>query len=358
MVLVDHAVTTGTRSPETGSSRREITERILGLSHESGYKAALIDAPQGTVTAWPRFGRMVRAAADGLRRRGLADGDSAAVFVQDAASFALAVNAIRAAGAVPCAIAPDATMAQVADRLNASGARVLITASPLAELAAEAADRSRVRQLFSFGDAPGTTPFRSLLGVAKHGVPKHGVAKLGVAKLGVAKHGGAPDGDARREDWPADSPRPGFALSHRDVVVTCPPCGDMQTYTSLLDLTLLTGATIVAAPVPLITAAMRAYKGTAAIVPQDTDVPGLPPDRVFGVARSGPPGPSLSRRQAGCHSSSRFPSGSVTQPNRPTPSMSCVSSATSAPLARSCASIASRSPTRKLSMVCWASDPK
>jgi hypothetical protein len=222
---------------------------------------------------------MVRAAADGLRHRGLADGDSAAVFVQDAASFALAVNAIRAAGAIPCAIAPDATMAQVADRLNASGARVLITASPLAELAAEAADRSRVRQLFSFGDAPGTTPFRSLLGVAKLGVAKHGVAKHAVAKDGVA-----PDGDARREDWPADFPRPGFALSHRDVVVTCPPCGDGQAYTSVLDLTLLTGATIVAAPVPLITAAMRAYNGTAAIVPQDTDVPGLPPDRVFGVA--------------------------------------------------------------------------
>jgi hypothetical protein len=282
MVLVDHAVTTGTRSPcspETGSSQREITERILELSQASGHKAALIDAPQGTVTAWPRFGRMVRAAADGLRHRGLADGDSAAVFVQDAASFALAVNAIRAAGAVPCAIAPDATMAQVADRLNASGARVLITASPLAELAAEAADRSRVRQLFSFGDAPGTTPFRSLLGVAKLGVAKHGVAKHAVAKDGVA-----PDGDARREDWPADFPRPGFALSHRDVVVTCPPCGDGQAYTSMIDLTLLTGATIVAAPVPLITAAMRAYNGTAAIVPQDTDVPGLPPDRVFGVA--------------------------------------------------------------------------
>jgi AMP-binding enzyme len=282
MVLVDHAVTTETCSPcrpETGTSRRAITERILELSHESGYKAALIDAPQGIVTAWPRFGRMVRAAADGLRRRGLADGDSAAVFVQDAASFALAVNAIRAAGAVPCAIAPDATMAAVAGRLNASGARVLITASPLAELAAEAADRSRVRQLFSFGDAPGTTPFRSLLGVAKHEVAKHEVAAHG-----SAKHGGVPDGDAGREDWPAGFPRPDFALSHRDVVVTCPPCGDGEAYTALLDLTLLTGATIVAAPVPLIAAAMRAYKGTAAIVPQDTDVPGLPPERVFGVA--------------------------------------------------------------------------
>jgi hypothetical protein len=52
----------------------------------------------------------------------------------------------------------------------------------------------------------------------------------------------------------------------------------------LLDLTLLTGATIVAAPVPLVTAAMRVYQGTAAIVPGGTAVPGLPPDRVFTVA--------------------------------------------------------------------------
>ena len=62
--------------------------------------------------------------------------------------------------------------------------------------------------------------------------------------------------------------------------------------------------------------------------------------------------------QAGCHSSIRLPSGSVTQPNRPTPSISCVSGATLAPLARSCASIASRSRTLKLSMVCWVGEPK
>jgi Sigma-70, region 4 len=67
---------------------------------------------------------------------------------------------------------------------------------------------------------------------------------------------------------------------------------------------------------------------------------------------------NTSADQAGCHSSIRLPSGSVTQPNRPTPSISCVSVVTSAPLARNCASIASRSLTRKLSMVCWARDPK
>jgi len=296
-VLVENAVSTGTRttgiSSEAGRlalgagvSHRAITERILELAHKSGFKAALIDAPQGTVTAWPRFGRTVRAAADGLSRRGLADGDAAGVFVQDAASFALTLNAIRAAGAVPCAIRPDATMAEVAERLNACGARVLITASPLAEVAAEAADRSRVRQVFSFGDAPGTTSFRSLLGVAKHGGVRHGDAGDADGRRADLDRGPGSHGASSHEagSHEAGSHEAGFALSHRDVVVAGPPCGEGQAYTSLLDLTLLTGATIVAAPVPLITAAMRAYKGTAAIVPRGADVPGLPADRVFGVA--------------------------------------------------------------------------
>ena len=82
----------------------------------------------------------------------------------------------------------------------------------------------------------------------------------------------------------ADSGEPGSGrdLTYRDVVVAGPPCGDGQAYTSLLDLTLLTGATLVAAPVPLVTAAMRVYKGTAAIVPRGTRVPGVPAgSRIF-----------------------------------------------------------------------------
>jgi hypothetical protein len=65
------------------------------------------------------------------------------------------------------------------------------------------------------------------------------------------------------------------------VVVAGPPCGDGPAYTSLLDLTLLAGATLVAAPVPLVAPALRVYKGTAAIVPPGTGVPGLEPTRIF-----------------------------------------------------------------------------
>jgi hypothetical protein len=248
-----------------------MTMSILELADEAGYRAALIDATGVTVTAWPRFAWTVRGAARGLGRRGLAEGDTAGVLVQDAASAAIAVNAIRAAGATACLIRPDASPADIADRLNACGARLLITSAPLAELAAEGADRSRVRQVIAFGEAAGTTPFSSLLESGRHGLADEYQPRV---------HGLA--------DEPGLIPAPdlGHELTNRDVVVAAPPCGDGSAYTSLLDLTLLTGATLVAAPLSLLTAAMRIYKGTAAIVPHGTDVPGVPPTRIFPVALS------------------------------------------------------------------------
>jgi acyl-CoA synthetase (AMP-forming)/AMP-acid ligase II len=277
-----------------GRSRRAVTERILALADQSGSKAAVIDAVDGTVTAWPRFGWTIRLAAHGLSRRGLAAGDTVGVFVQDAASFAIAVNAIRAAGATALPLRTDVGVADVAAQLNAGGARLLITSAPLAGLAVEAADRSRVRQVFAFGEAAGTTPFRSLLAVANHeadtGGPDTGGADTGGADTGGPDTGGAdtggPDTGGRPEGAAGQltSPDSRAGLCRLDVVVAGPPCGDGYAYTSLLDLTMLTGATIVAAPVPLIPTAMRVYQGTAAIVPGGTAVPGLPPDRVFTVA--------------------------------------------------------------------------
>ena len=271
--------------PSAGMSHCAITERILALAGRSDDKAAVIDAVDGTVTAWPRFGWTIRAAAHGLSQRGLAAGDTVGVLVQDAASFAIAVNAIRAGGATALAIRPDTDAADVAARLNAAGVRLLITSAPLAELAAEAADRSRVRQVFAFGEAAGTTPFRSLLTAAAHGASTGG-AGTGGAGTGMAGTGGGPEGAAGL----LTSPDGRAGLCHLDVVVAGPPCGDGHAYTRLLDLTLLTGATIVAAPVSLVAAAMRVYQGTAAIVPGGTTVPGLALDRVFTVALSGAAG--------------------------------------------------------------------
>ena len=274
---MERGVSTGTRieaappNASAGVSHRTMTERILGRADQAGSRAAVIDAVDGTVTAWPRFAWTVRAAAHGLSRRGLADRDTAAVLVQDAAKFAIAVNAIRATGAAALPIRPDASMAEVAGQLNTCGVRLLITAAPLAKFAAEAADRSQVRQVFAFGESAGTTPFRLLLAGARPGAEPQEDGSLGT---GASGPGGPGDG--------ADGPEPG--LSYRDVVVAAPPCGEGQAYRSLVDLALLAGATIVAAPIPLLTAAIRVYKGTTAIVPYGTAVSGVPPDRIFTVA--------------------------------------------------------------------------
>ncbi len=264
---MERGVSTGTRIKadqghgDAGHPHRAMTERILELAGQAGYKAALIDAVAGTVTAWPRFAWTVRAAAHGLSRRGLADGDTAAVFVPDAVNFAIAVNAVRAAGAMVLPIGPDAAMAELAAQLNAA-ARGCSSARPRWP-------RSRCRPPIVPGCGrcsrsarpPGPLRSDSLLSAGKHQADGQMAEVFGPR--------GHPDPAAVLDALTCPGGRAG--LSHWDVVVAAPPCGEGQAYASLLDLTLLAGATIVAAPVPLVTPALRVYQGTAAIVPAGPD---------------------------------------------------------------------------------------
>jgi hypothetical protein len=66
-------------------------------------------------------------------------------------------------------------------------------------------------------------------------------------------------------------------VTARDVVLAAPPDGCAREYTVLLDLALLQGATVVAAPAHTLPDAAQQYGGTAAIVPAGTALPaGLP----------------------------------------------------------------------------------
>jgi AMP-binding enzyme len=268
-------------------SQRRITEHVLRVADRAGYRAALIDAADGTVTPWPRFAQTVRAAARGLRRRGLTLHDTVGVLVQDAARYAVAVHTVREAGATPAPIGfdpaaadPEAAMdpAAIAAQLKACGARLLITVDTLAELAAQAADRSWVRQVFAFGETAesGVTPFSSLLEVAKHGQATGngaGVNPLHRAELIPA--------DALELAGIDYSGGLSARLTGRDVVVAGPPCGAGPAYTALLDFALMSGSTVVAAQAKDMADAVHRYTGTAAIVSRGAEVPGVPSARVF-----------------------------------------------------------------------------
>ncbi len=285
--------------PHADATQRAITEHILALADRAGYGAALIDAAGGAgtaVTTWPQFADTVRAAARGLSRRGLLDTDTVGVLVGDAVSHAVAIQAIRAAGAIAAPVGPAAgtAMADIAAQLKQCRARLLITSAALAEVAIQAAERSWVRQVVAFGEAEGTTPFSALLETAKH---RHHTGKNGNASghespNGHGSHHAGPGLNGHGDELPGSgAPQipgpaagsPALRLTSRDVVVAGPPCGRDGTYTSLLDLALYAGATVVAAPLAQITAAVEAYKGTAAIVPRGTEVPVLPADWILTV---------------------------------------------------------------------------
>jgi hypothetical protein len=277
----------GLRTMHADAQQRAVTEHILALADQAGYGAALIDAvtlghAEAAVITWPQFAHMVRAAAWGLSRRGLQPGDTAGIFVGDAASHAVAVHAVRAAGGTAAAVRPTRSAADIAAQLKQGRARLLITSASLADLAIQAAERSWVRQVFAFGEADGTTPFDSLVQTPRHGQPRADDTTSNVPTpeqiLDLAELGLEADSVV-----PQLIRRPVPRLTCRDVVVAAPPCGDPEAYTSLLDLALAVGATVVAAPLAQITAALGVYKGTAAIVPRGTDVPGLPAGRILAV---------------------------------------------------------------------------
>ena len=290
------------RTRRADAAQRAVTEHILTMADQAGYGAALIGATAGaSVITWPQFAHMVRTAARGLSRRGLREADTAGILVHDAVSHVVAVHAVRAAGAVAVPIRPSQTAADIATQLKQGRARLLITSATLAELAIQAAERSWVRQVFAFGDAEGTTPFGSLLHTARHGQfqanrsTSHNGSNHSTSHNGSNGHRG---GHAATPALDLDLAGPGLdglglaglgpdrlglRLTSRDVVVAAPPCGDPDAYTSLLDLVLAAGATIVAAPLAQVAAAVRVYKGTAAIVPLGTGVPGLLAERVLTV---------------------------------------------------------------------------
>jgi acyl-CoA synthetase (AMP-forming)/AMP-acid ligase II len=252
LVNMGNGAGAGLKAQRAEAAQRAVTERILALADQAGNGAALIDSAgtgprpgQACVITWPQFACMVRAAARGLSRRGLREGDTAGIFVADAVSHAVSVHAVRAAGAIAVPVRPAQTAADIAAQLKPCRARVLITSAALAGLAVQAAERCWVRQVFAFGEAEETTPFSSLLDAGRPG--------------GTQDH-------ARRAGTQAALDPAGLGeLNRRDVVVAVPPCGDPDTYTSLLDEALAAGSTIVAAPLAQVAATVRAYQATAAI---------------------------------------------------------------------------------------------
>jgi acyl-CoA synthetase (AMP-forming)/AMP-acid ligase II len=265
-----------------------VTRMVISAAAARADRPALIGAGARQETeaySYRRFAATVEAAASGLARRGLQARDVVGILVPDAVSFILARHAVHAVGGVPTPIAPGLPLAEIAGQLTESGARMLITAPPLAETALAAADRSWVRQVFSFADAPGTTRFSDLLGLDI--VRPVGARPDDMALMPFSR---GPDGRLRpvplshAEAWIHLRQLDQHAgLTDGEVLLATPPGDDGLAYTLLMDSAMLRGATVVATCTVGLATAAAEYHGTVAMVPP-ADV-GTVPDglRAVGV---------------------------------------------------------------------------
>ncbi|MDA8371760.1 MAG: AMP-binding protein [Nocardiopsaceae bacterium] len=139
-----------------------LTGGLLDRLRRRDLRATVVDS-RGNSTDTVIFAGTIERAAAGLSRRGTHPGDVIGILAPVSLDRLTAVYTVMAAGGIALPLELDSDLETLIDILTASDVRLLLVAAPLSEVALELADRSRVRQVIAFGDAPETTPFGELL---------------------------------------------------------------------------------------------------------------------------------------------------------------------------------------------------
>jgi acyl-CoA synthetase (AMP-forming)/AMP-acid ligase II len=254
-----------------------VTKRLVSIAADRAGLTALVGGPgpdgqpNGGSYSYPSLAATVQAAAAGLTWRGLRPRDVVGVLAPDVVGFVLATHAVRAAGGVPSPLDARLCALETAGQLAESGARMVITAPPLADTALAAVDRSWVRQVFSFVDAPGATRFSDLLGLdmirPSRGRPDD-VALLPFSRGQDGRLRPSPVSHRELIEL-IDRADQDAGITSRDVVLAMSPVGDGLAYATLIDSALLRGATLVATRTHGLAMAAAAHHGTVAVVPKD-----------------------------------------------------------------------------------------
>ncbi|MQY38041.1 Long-chain-fatty-acid--CoA ligase [Streptomyces sp. RB17] len=133
-----------------------IHDAVLGRAAEFGERPALIDGTDGTTLTYEQVDRFHRRVAAGLADAGVRKGDVLALHSPNTIAFPTAFYAATRAGATVTTAHPLATPEEFAKQLGDSGARWIVTVSPLLETARRAAEiAGGIREIFVCDSAPG-----------------------------------------------------------------------------------------------------------------------------------------------------------------------------------------------------------
>jgi len=149
--------------PDVNIPNVPLTPLVLRKAAEIPDKPALIDGPSGRTLTYGQLAGAVRLVASGLLARGFKKGDVFAIYSPNIPEYAIAFHAVSLVGGVNTTANPLYTADELAFQLNDSGAKYLLTVPMFLDKAMEAAKKSRVEEVFVFGEAEGATPFAALM---------------------------------------------------------------------------------------------------------------------------------------------------------------------------------------------------
>jgi len=142
-----------------------LTDYVLETGTGYPDKPALIDGASGTVLSYGQLSAAVRSLAGGLKANGFAKGDVLALMAPNMPEYAVVMHAVGFAGGIVTTINPAYTQPEVHEQLRDSGAKILVTIPPLADLASAAAAGTDVADVYVLGDAAGAAkPLAGLYG--------------------------------------------------------------------------------------------------------------------------------------------------------------------------------------------------
>jgi acyl-CoA synthetase (AMP-forming)/AMP-acid ligase II len=131
-----------------------LTAYVLAGAAAQPDKPALIDGASGRTLTYAGLGAAVRSLAGGLVAAGFAKGDVLALMAPNTPEYAVVFHAVAMAGGIITTINPAYTEAEVHSQLRDSGARLLVTIPPLAEMASRACAGTQVAEVYLLGEAP------------------------------------------------------------------------------------------------------------------------------------------------------------------------------------------------------------
>ncbi|MGJ5827103.1 4-coumarate--CoA ligase family protein [Streptomyces ossamyceticus] len=181
-----------------------IHDAVLGHAADHGDTPALIDGTDGTTLTYAQLDLFHRRLAAALTETGLRKGDVLALHSPNTIAYPTAFYAATRAGATVTTAHPLATADELAKQLTDSGARWIITVSPLLDTARAAAERAGgIREILVCDSAPG---HRSLIDLLVTTAPEPVVAIDPVSDLAVLPYSSGTTGVPK-----------GVMLTHRSI---------------------------------------------------------------------------------------------------------------------------------------------